>query len=70
MTASDLKKLRQKLPPSAANKIASETGYTISHVNMVLSGTRNNKSIIDNAILLALQHQADLRKKQETINSL
>lgn len=70
MTQKDIKKLVSKLPPDGRGIIAVKSGFTRAYVNMVLSGTKSNMTIIDIAIDVAAQYQNDLSKKVEAINSL
>ncbi|MFK5856565.1 MAG: hypothetical protein QM503_10570 [Bacteroidota bacterium] len=70
MTNRDLNKLKNKLPSNGVKLIAVAAGYTPQYINGVLSGKKNNLTIIDIAIQVAADHQAELKKKTETINSL
>ncbi len=70
MTKDDLNKLRDKLPINGIRTIAEKTGFTISYVNMVLAGNKNNLIILESAIQVAISHRNELNRIKETIDSL
>ena len=70
MTSRDLKKLRSKLPQGASAVISSKTGLSVSMVNMVLSGKRNNTAILEYAIELARNYQMQLKETKDKIDAL
>ena len=43
-------------------KIATETGFSVSYVNNVLRGVRNNDSIVNKAYRLVKDRQTNLQK--------
>jgi 23S rRNA A2030 N6-methylase RlmJ len=70
MTQTALKKLRKKLPKKGSATISEKTGFSLTHVNMVLAGTRNNQTIIDCAIEVAADYQTELEETEKTIKAL
>ena len=70
MKKDDLIKLRNKLPTNGIRTIAEKTGYTISYVNMVLSGNKSSLIILEYAIQVGIDHKNELHRMKETIDSL
>ena len=70
MSKDDLNKLRNKLPTNGIRTIAEKTGYTISYVNMVLSGNKSSLIILDCAIQVAIDYKNELNRMKETIDAL
>ena len=70
MKKDDLNKLRKKLPTNGIRTISEKTGYTISYVNMVLSGNKCSLIILEYAIQVAIDYKNELHRITETIDSL
>ena len=71
MKTRELDKLKSKLPKKYREILWQKLNkYSISSINAVLRGDYDNAEIIDAAILLAEEHQNDLKIRSEKINSL
>jgi hypothetical protein len=71
MKTRELDKLRKKLPKRFRIILWKRLNkYSLSAINQVLTGVYDNTEIIDAAILLAEEHQNDLKSRSEKINSL
>lgn len=70
MTSNDLKRLKAKLPPDWAEKIAASSGFSADMVRKVLRNDRKNPKVIDAAIQIATEYQEELRIKAEIIKSI
>lgn len=71
MKTRELDKLKSKLPKKYRDTLWQRLGkYSISSINAVLRGEYDNAEIIDAAIQLAEEHQAELKSRSEKINSL
>jgi len=70
MNKTDLKKLRKRLPRSWAKLIAEKLNLSPIYVFKVLSGDRNNDTVILAAIDLAEESKEEKEKMRERIHSL
>jgi hypothetical protein len=70
MKTKELDKLKKKLPRGYRIELWKRTGCSLAAIDSVLRGDYNNAVIIDAAILLAEEHQNDLKSRSEKINSL
>ena len=70
MTKQDLNKLKKLLPKKASSKIAEKCDVSESYVRKVLSGNADRLDVIDQAILLAEDHQKKLILRSEKISNL
>jgi hypothetical protein len=71
MKTRELDKLKSKLPKKYRETLWQRLNkYSISSINAVLRGDFENTEIIDAAILLAEEHQNELKSRVEKINSL
>jgi hypothetical protein len=66
----ELDKLKDKLPRGYRIELWKRTGCSIAAIDAVLRGNYNNTTIIDAAILLAEEHQNELKSRSEKINML
>jgi nitrous oxidase accessory protein NosD len=71
MTTRDLDKLKKKLPKGYSIMLWKRLNkYSVSAINRVLRGDYQNNIIIDEAIRLAEEHQAELKGRSEKISLL
>jgi hypothetical protein len=70
MKTRELDKLKSKLPRGWRIELWKRTGSSLSAIDAVMRGDYNNTIIIDAAILLAEEHQNDLKARSEKIDSL
>jgi hypothetical protein len=71
MKTKELDKLKKKLPKRFRMILWTRLNkYSLSSIDAVLRGDRNNDEIIDAAINLAEEHQNELKSRLEKINSL
>jgi hypothetical protein len=71
MKTRELDKLKSKLPKKYRDILWKRLNkYSVSSINAVLRGDYDNIEIIDAAIQLAEEHQAELRGRSEKISSL
>jgi hypothetical protein len=75
MTKKELKKIKDNLPRKWRSAISFKTGYTVSYIDYVLKGERDEnsegaKAIIRAAAELAEQHKSEKKEIKELINQL
>lgn len=71
MTQQDLEKLRDKLPPKWADKVAErKEDCSPAYARMVLAGTRNNIDVLNLIIEVAKEYQDELKAMQTEIAKL
>lgn len=71
MTTRELDKLKDKLPRGYRVTLWKRLNiYSLSTIDKVLRGDFNNKEIIDAAIQLAEEYQADLKSQSEKLSNL
>jgi predicted aldo/keto reductase-like oxidoreductase len=70
MTKTELRKLRKNLPKGAFKKIAIQFGMHEFSVRNVLSGSRNNPEVVNEAIRIAEEHKKMLRDQSKKTKAL
>jgi len=70
ITQEELQKLRDMLPYDYAEIIEHRTGFSKSSIYKNLAGERYNQKIIDAAIILAKEIEADKQKAKAEIANL
>ncbi len=70
MTQKDLNILKEKLPKNFATSLGKTCNVNADTVRKVFNKRHENQKIIDEAITLAQEWQAHLKKQSELINAL
>jgi hypothetical protein len=70
ITNKQLTELRKKLTKGDQGSIAKELNLSVSYVNKVLNGTRQNEKILDKAIQIAKTRKQSESKREKQINNL
>lgn len=70
MTKTELRKLRKKLPKKAFKAIADKFGMHEFSVRNILSGSRNNDDVVNEAIRIAEKHKQMLREQSKKTKAL
>lgn len=70
MTREDLNLLLQKLPTNYCKILSERTEFSTNYIWQVLRSKRTNSKILDEAIILANEHQGSLTLFKEKIHKL
>lgn len=70
MEKEDLLKLKQNLPKGFRQQLAEDHKVTLSYIDLVLNGKRDNLDIIESAIEIAKKHKQKKNSISQQINKL